>query len=186
MTRHNRNLSKRQTLAATKIQAVFRGHMRRQWLEVNHVAAIRIQALFRGFAARSKLQHQTRFQTDKNHINAQLVQTQRKINALEKEMQSLSLASRTRVWEAERKDRAARTIQKHVREYLLRKNISRPSSPAKSIHDQTMEEEETRQMERVVMKMRDDDDPDLLRRTVSSIQRRVLNDQFRQTICMLH
>lgn len=180
-TRHQRNLSKRQAQAVTKIQAVFRGYQCRLDLEEKHVAATRIQTQFRGYLTRSKIQSQTVYRSKNSRINAQLLQTQQKINALEKEMQSLSLASRTRVWESERRDRAARIIQKHVRGHLLRRSfMSRPVSPTKSIHERVAEEEDARVKVRDLLKLSNDtDDVDLVRHTVSSIHRRVLNDQFR-------
>ena len=178
------------TVAAVKIQSAYRGYLFRKSLKTRHDSALRIQALYRGFRTRSRASRFVAHSKHERTLLKDISQTQRKINNLEKELKELSLANRTRVrlYDLEKRDRAARCIQRFVKGYLLRHKLSRPDSPIRKELQEALQLRQEREKEAlIVLQLKDsaalrlspDEDDVLHREVISSITRRFLKDQFR-------
>jgi hypothetical protein len=122
--------------AAQLIQRIYRGHRTRRKVKEWNKSATKIQAIYRGYHARQSFRKRLSIATQQQSLDLKMNQAQAHIQYLEKELKELSLANRTRmrIWANERRERAARCIQKHLRGYIARKKYqSRPASPLKDI-----------------------------------------------------
>lgn len=127
----------RRNEAVVRIQSFVRGYQTRKDINCMNNAAIIIQKLCRGYTVRRRISPKLSLQQHKKSIDHQIKDAEKRIAQLESEMRGLSQASATRMlqYETERRERAARVIQKHFRGYRARKVYSRAASPVKSVFD---------------------------------------------------
>ena len=165
--------------AAIRIQSVFRGYRSRKLETLYQLSATRIQSAFRGHRIRKSFQHRKSMTIQQKLLSKEMHSTQNRIEILEKEMKELSLANRTRmrIWDAERRDRAARLIQKHVRGLLTRNILSRPGSPIKN---EAHHADDMLPADMPIDFWDPIEEEQALKETIQSITRRMLKDQFHQ------
>jgi hypothetical protein len=170
----------------TKIQAVYKSYQTRKYLNYLHLNATKIQTIYRGYKVRKSTQTLLKLSKSSNQLSLQMNQTQDKIKNLEKEMQELSIAntSRVRLWESEKREKAARCIQKWLRRFLIRKNISSVGSPLQNKVNETTVTHPIKSLsalQQMPLMWQDDIEEDLcVRETIEKIVKRIHRDQLKQ------
>ncbi|MFL5348258.1 MAG: hypothetical protein ACJ8AT_25980 [Hyalangium sp.] len=127
--------AKRQDEAATKLQALFRGHLARQEaqeLRKQHDAATKLQALFRGHQARKQVQKLREQHDAATKLQALVRGYQQRKEYLELRTATVQLQAQFRMWQArreleelkaekQRREEAATLIQSAIRGWAQRK-----------------------------------------------------------------
>jgi myosin heavy subunit len=167
----------RKNEAAIRIQSFIRAYWTRRCIKRMHNAAITIQKICRGYIVRKYSSPKRTIQQHKNSIDHQIKDTDKRIADLESQMRGLSQANATRMmqYESERRERAARVIQKHFKGFRARKIYSRAASPVKSIFGD--EEKEDDSHHSLVIWDAHEEEIEL-ENTVNSVVNRLHKDQF--------
>jgi hypothetical protein len=119
-------------------------------------------------------------QLHKNSIDHQIKDTEKRIAELESQMRGLAQANATRIlqYETERRERAARVIQRHFKGYRARKVYSRAASPVKSVFGDDEKLDELKDLHHS-LNLWDADEEDMeLEDTINSVVNRLHKDQF--------
>lgn len=169
----------RNSEAALRIQACFRGYRTRNIIRQMNFAATKIQKIYKGYSVRTRMRPKRSIQQHKKAIDNQLKDTEKRIAFLESQMREVSQANSTRMqqFETVRRERAARSIQRHFRGYVARKGYSRTASPVKSVFDD--DENDSKIQPIKSMQLWDPQEEEIeLENTVKSIVDRLHKDQF--------
>lgn len=114
------------SLAATRIQALYRGHKARKDIKRQAIAAIKIQSAIRCLIAKNRFKRVKPHLKIHKFIDSKLKTTRDRLVQKEREFQLLSLmsASRVKTYQTELREKAATIIQKHMRMWIAQARVS--------------------------------------------------------------